>query len=175
MIIWEIFWFFLPAGAANMAPVFASKVPWLQNWGAPMDFGKSFRGKRILGDNKTWRGIFFGTLIAMLVGLIQHRVITNSIEPTGLIVAASAALGFGALMGDAFFSFLKRQRDIPSGQSWIPFDQIDYIIGGLIFVFPFFSDELSIGFAFATILLYASLHFIVSYIGYLTGFKKKPI
>jgi CDP-2,3-bis-(O-geranylgeranyl)-sn-glycerol synthase len=175
MTLWEVFWFFLPAGAANMAPILATRIPWARNWRTPLDFGRSFRGRRILGDNKTWRGLVVGTLVAVGVGLLQYRVIASSSESTGFIIAASAALGFGALAGDAFFSFLKRQRGIPAGHAWIPFDQIDYILGGLIMVYPFIPNELTVGIAIATLFMYTSLHFIVSYIGYLTGFKEKPV
>jgi hypothetical protein len=35
-------WFFLPAGVANAAPVFANKIPVLNRWKTPMDFGKSY-------------------------------------------------------------------------------------------------------------------------------------
>ena len=57
-------WIFLPAGAANAAPVWANKIRWLKDWQAPLDFGKTFRGKRLFGQNKTWRGLFFGCLAA---------------------------------------------------------------------------------------------------------------
>ena len=67
---WAAFWFFLPAGIANMSPVLASRISWLKSWDTPLDFGKSFRGKPIFGKNKTWRGIVFGTLSAIIVGFI---------------------------------------------------------------------------------------------------------
>jgi CDP-diglyceride synthetase len=87
--LWEIFWFFLPAGIANMSPVLANKIPGINQWKTPLDFGKSWRGKRIFGNNKTWRGLIFGTLIASLVGLIQYRVIASSSESTIFIITAT--------------------------------------------------------------------------------------
>ena len=42
-------------------------------------------------------------------------------------------LGLGALLGDLVKSFFKRKIGIKSGEPWIIFDQIDYVIGGLIF------------------------------------------
>ena len=53
-------WFFLPAGLANAAPVFASRIPKSEKLALPLDFGKSFRGKRIFGENKTFRGLLAG-------------------------------------------------------------------------------------------------------------------
>ena len=47
--------FFLPAGIANAAPVFANKIPIVKNWQAPLDMGITWRGQPLLGKNKTWR------------------------------------------------------------------------------------------------------------------------
>ena len=55
---------FLPAGIANAVPVLVKKVPGLSKLKAPIDGGISFRGKRLLGANKTWRGLISGTLVA---------------------------------------------------------------------------------------------------------------
>jgi hypothetical protein len=49
-------WFFLPAGLANAAPVFANKIPGSEWLAVPIDGGKHFRGKRITGNHKTIRG-----------------------------------------------------------------------------------------------------------------------
>lgn len=44
--------FFLPAGLSNMAPVLINKVPVINRWNTPLDFGKSYKGERILGKTK---------------------------------------------------------------------------------------------------------------------------
>lgn len=170
---WAAFWFFLPAGIANAAPVFACRLPILKHWNTPIDFGKTWRGQPIFGTNKTWRGLVFGTLIAALVGLLQYRVITSSVESTSFILLSTAALGFGALAGDAIESFFKRQAGVKPGERWFPFDQIDYIIGGLLAV-SFFVN-LSVGDMLRIGLLYFGLHIVFSYIGFLIGLKKAPI
>lgn len=170
---WAAFWFFLPAGIANAAPLFACRLPGLKHWNTPIDFGKTYRGKPLFGTNKTWRGLIFGTCIAALVGFIQYRVVTYSVESTYFILLSTAALGFGALAGDAIESFFKRQVGVKPGDKWFPFDQIDYIIGGLLAVAPFVS--LSLGDILRVGILYFGLHIVFSYIGYLIGFKKSPI
>ncbi|MCA9331321.1 CDP-archaeol synthase [Candidatus Saccharibacteria bacterium] len=170
---WAAFWFFLPAGIANAAPLFACRLPILKDWNTPIDLGKTWRGKPIFGANKTWRGLLFGTFVAALVGLLQYRVITSSVESTFFIVISTAALGFGALAGDAVESFFKRQIGVKPGDKWFPFDQIDYIIGGLLAVSPFVS--LQIDDVLRVLVIYFGLHLITSYIGYLIGFKKTPI
>jgi CDP-2,3-bis-(O-geranylgeranyl)-sn-glycerol synthase len=169
----QAFLFFLPAGIANAAPVFANRIPWLRRYKQPLDFGKHYRGRRIFGANKTWRGLLFGTVMGGVTSLlISYYFVPNSAD-AWYIFWVGASLGFGALVGDAVESFFKRQRDVPPGKSWFPFDQIDYIIGGLIFVYPLtlIPPILMAG----ILILYFGLHIVVSYLGFLTGFKKYPI
>ncbi len=173
--------FFLPAGVANASPVFANKIPLLNRWNTPLDFGLSWRGKRVFGDNKSLRGVVFGTLIGAITGgLIQslhpdfvNEVLATSFVPALNLVILGGALGLGSLVGDAVESFFKRRTGIKPGHSWFPFDQIDYIIGGLIFVSPFVRlDVQLIGSVF---LIYFGLHLVFSYIGYLLHLKDRPI
>ena len=42
---------------------------------------------------------------------------------------------FGALIGDIIESFFKRRVGIERGKNWIPFDQLDFILGVLFFSF----------------------------------------
>ena len=41
----------------------------------------------------------------------------------------------GALLGDIIESFFKRRIGKSRGENWIPFDQIDFILGVLFFTF----------------------------------------
>ncbi len=164
--------FFLPAGVANATPVFANKIPLLNKWQTPMDFGLAWRHKRLLGSNKTWRGVVTGTIIAGLTGLLLYPL-TNSGQSRWEIFGLSLLMGFGALLGDAIESFIKRQRGVPAGHSWFPFDQIDYIIGGLLLISPF--ADLSLATTALIFVTYFALHLIVAYLAFLTGFKDKPI
>ncbi len=172
MSIFEAVLFFLPAGAGNMAPVLVAKMPVLSKWKTPIDFGKSWRGIRIFGNNKTWRGLASGTLAGAFVALVfqQTNLYDTSLLQTALM---GAALGFGALVGDAVESFFKRRLRIESGNSWFPFDQTDYIIGGLLFVAPL--KHLELRDVITIFISYFLLHLLSSYIGYLLKFKSKPI
>ena len=40
------------------------------------------------------------------------------------------------MCGDAAKSFIKRRIGIATGQSWIPADQLDFILGALLFAWP---------------------------------------
>jgi CDP-2,3-bis-(O-geranylgeranyl)-sn-glycerol synthase len=162
--------FFLPAGIANMFPVFSNKIPVLRDWNTPLDFGKTWRGKRIFGPHKTWRGLVSGTVMGTLVGMIIFGALVNA---TREIILLSALMSAGALVGDAVESFFKRQRGVASGKPWFPFDQTDYIIGGLLFTLPF--GVLPAWLVIWVFIMYFGLHLISSYIGYLLGFKDAPI
>jgi CDP-2,3-bis-(O-geranylgeranyl)-sn-glycerol synthase len=172
---------FLPAAIANAAPVFANKIPGFNRWDTPIDVGKSYRGKRVLGDNKTWRGLCSGTIAGMLTGLAVYFIYPGLVQrfeiaplvPVLDMAIIGAALGFGALLGDTVESFFKRQRNVSSGSSWFPFDQTDYILGGLLFVWPVI--HLSLRQAIAIFVAYFSLHLVGSYIGYLLKLKDRPI
>lgn len=164
--------FFLPAGVANMSPVLVNKIPYINQWHTPIDFGKSFRGKRIFGDNKTWRGLIIGSLMGGITAVLVSKLNANTVG-TLAPFWTGFALGAGALLGDAIESFFKRLRGVKPGQPWFPFDQIDYIIGGLLAVYIFMPLQLWV--VITIFIVYFGLHLAVAYLAYLLGLKKTPI
>jgi CDP-2,3-bis-(O-geranylgeranyl)-sn-glycerol synthase len=182
----EIFlalWFFLPAGIANMMPIFVAHLPSLKRFDTPIDFGRTYRGKRIFGAHKTWRGLAAGVIFGTLTLWLQQLAVahlgflanwTHQVDydqlPT-LIVGPLFAIG--ALGGDAIESFFKRQRGIAPGRGWFPFDQTDYIIGGAIMTAPFVA--LSLPQYVWLLVIWLAVHLIASAIGYLIGVKERPI
>lgn len=175
MTILAALWLFLPAGIANMAPVLVNKIPLVNQWNTPMDFNASWRGVRVFGPHKTWRGLLSGVVFASLFAALQYFVYSPYVTSLTQAMLLGGLLGFGALLGDAIASFFKRQRRLPSGAPWVPVDQTDYIVGGLLVSYPLISSWLSIGGFIAIILIYTGLHFLMSYIGYRLGFKSQPI
>ena len=175
-------WFFLPAGAANLVPVFAAHLPGLRNWNAPIDNNLSYRGKRLFGKSKTWRGIVSGVLVAVIVFWLQKRLSTHlgsfsayleAVNYSHLSYWLGALLGFGALAGDTIESFFKRQLAVESGKSWFPFDQLDYIIGGIIL--SLLVTRLPLAIYVWIIVVWFVAHLVFSYIGYRLHLKKTPI
>ncbi len=174
-------WFFLPAGVANASPVIANKIPILKLWKTPLDFGKSFKGERIFGQNKTWRGLLFGAFAGGVTASITYLIYPESINyvsvytfmPIFDMFIVGAALGFGALLGDAIESFIKRRFGVKPGESWFPFDQIDYIIGGIIFATPFVI--LSLKTNVIILVTWFCAHLFWSYVAYKLKLKDKPI
>jgi len=147
-IILQSLWLILPAYIANGCAA-------LLGGGTPIDFGKNYKdGKRILGDGKTWRGLILGTLFGMIGGFglsIAAKIITpteynfiafEKLDFTGfpIMIPILFSICFGALFGDMVKSFFKRRCGIERGKDWLPFDQIDFIIGVLFlsFIVSFF-------------------------------------
>ncbi|MCA9326942.1 CDP-archaeol synthase [Candidatus Saccharibacteria bacterium] len=185
-ILHELFfalWFFLPAGIANMMPIFAARWPVMKTWDAPIDFGKTYRGHRVFGTHKTWRGLIVGIVFATLTLALQVWLVrevpfladvTDQVDYSTLpILVLGPLFGFGALAGDCIESFFKRQRGTSPGDGWFPFDQTDYIIGGALATMPFVT--LSIPQYLTLIVIWLVVHVVASYIGYTLGVKEKPI
>jgi CDP-2,3-bis-(O-geranylgeranyl)-sn-glycerol synthase len=176
-------WFFLPAGVANMSPIFVARIPVLNKFNQPIDVGKTLRGVPIFGPHKTWRGLASGVLAGVIVLWLQQLAYTNyqwavnisdGLDYNSLpIILLGALLGFGALTGDMIKSFFKRRVGQQSGDSWFPFDQLDYIAGGLL------ASSIVVRLEFAQyvwiVSLWFLLHLLSSYIGYQLYLKDKPI
>ena len=134
----QAFWLILPAYIANASAL-------LLGGGLSIDFGKKWSdGNRLLGDGKTWRGLFVGTFIGMTAGFgfsviskfalnIDFPIKINDFTGFPLMIPILFSLCFGALVGDILESFFKRRIGKNRGENWIPFDQIDFIFGVLFF------------------------------------------
>jgi CDP-2,3-bis-(O-geranylgeranyl)-sn-glycerol synthase len=176
-------WFMLPAAYANGAPIFASRLPGLRNWNTRLDFGKNYRGAPIFGPHKTWRGLVSGMVVATLVLWLEQLAATSggwTQAFTGGLDYASfptlimgPLLGLGALGGDAVESFFKRRHGTEAGQSWFPYDQLDYIIGALLVSLPFVILTLR-QYVFI-IVIWFGLHLAATYVGWRLGLKDQPI
>ena len=159
----------LPAYFANMAPVIVKKINFLKN---PIDFGKTINNMPVFGKNKTFRGLFFGVLFAVVITYIQFILNDNGIFLSLAIADYSnwlligLLMGFGAIIGDLAESFVKRRLSFKSGGSFFPFDQIDFVIGALIFIYPLV--KLSITKIAIIILLSIVLHIIVNHVAFYT-------
>jgi CDP-2,3-bis-(O-geranylgeranyl)-sn-glycerol synthase len=137
-IILQAFWIVIPIYVANASAV-------IVGGGTPIDFGKKWRdGRRILGNGKTWRGLFSGTFLGMTAGfcLVIGAKYLNAygysylgltdFEGFPIMILILFSLCFGALFGDIVESFFKRRIGKDRGQDWIPYDQLDFLVGALV-------------------------------------------
>jgi CDP-2,3-bis-(O-geranylgeranyl)-sn-glycerol synthase len=182
MLLFAI-WIFLPAGIANASPVFAGRFKWLHPLLTPIDSGKRFRGRMLFGTHKTWAGLILACLSGTVIGALQWLAYSLfgpwdflrevSIYNSSTAIFFGFALGLGAIIGDLVRSFFKRQFGIQSGGTWFPFDQIDYVIGGLLFSRLFLS--VTIAQYIVIFCIWFLLHPITNIIGWRLGIRERPI
>ncbi len=168
-------YFILPAYFANMcATIFAKiKVPFT---GKNFPLGQPINEK-LFGSHKTWRGFYAGYLGALVILVGQFYLQKNGIvSPTLLdyqninLFLYAFLFGVGAIAGDTIKSFFKRRIGIRPGQPWPPFDQLDFVIGALVFMAPFYWlpwQNLLVIFLITPI-----LHLLVNVFAYFLGLKK---
>ena len=169
-------WAMLPAYVPNNAAVLAGG-------GRPIDGGREWGDRRLLGDGKTWRGTAVGTLagVALAAGL---NVVG---EPIGAAAgfslptfppAAALGLAAGAMGGDIAASFLKRRSGRERGAAFPGLDQLDFVVGAVVLAFV-----IAPGWTRATftpgvlvVVLVATpiLHIGTNIIAYLIGAKTEP-
>jgi len=154
-----------------------------------MDFGKSWKGKRILGDGKTWRGFFGGALSGAVLGfiLIGLSSLLDSEDTWGYgelpgAACAVLSLSFGSMLGDSAGSFVKRRLQIGRGEKAPVLDQYNFVLGAILMVLAFqsgwFIDHYIDGNGIFGLVLFLIvvplLHRGVNIIGYKLGKKDVP-
>jgi len=127
MSILYALWLIFPAYVANASAV-------IFGGGKPIDFGKTWRGKPILGEGKTWRGLAGGIFSGIAAGTIMNMIYPSFGEGMESLTILFA-LSLGALVGDMAESFLKRRLGRRRGEPWPVADQIDFLLGALLFSF----------------------------------------
>ena len=165
----------LPAFVANMAPVVAARLHILPHLATPIDAGRLWRGKPLLGAHKTWRGVVAAVAGAIGVTLLQYSVLPPIYIAPGAYATLLAAALFGAwvgvlvMAGDALGSVIKRQLGYGSGAPLVPLDQIDYIVLFIVGTLPFVHWT----FTSAAVLIVVTcvLNLTVNALAYVTGIK----
>jgi CDP-2,3-bis-(O-geranylgeranyl)-sn-glycerol synthase len=151
--------FIFPAYCANAAPV-------LGGGGKPMDFGKEFTdGKRIFGANKTFRGFFVGLGIGAAVGVMECVAF-------GFPWLFAVLIPLGALLGDLTGAFFKRRLNIAPGGLLPVVDQIDFVVGALVFSLPLM--VINWGTTITVLLITPPIHLFTNFLAYKLKLKKNP-
>ena len=153
-------YFILPAYCANAAPV-------LFGGGTPIDFNKTFLdGKPIFGSHKTIRGFFAGLIVGTLVGFVQNTAFQFN-------VLLGFVLSLGALVGDLFDSFVKRRLGFPPGSSFPIADQLDFVVGALLFslLVPPLPDLPRI---LIVLIVTPPIHLLTNFLAFRLGVKSTP-
>jgi len=124
-------WVMLPAYVPNNAAV-------LSGGGRPIDGGRTLGGRRLLGDGKTWRGTFVGWAAGVILALVLRQVRAPASDLLGVALpdfplAVVVALPLGAMAGDIGASFLKRRTGRERGAPFPGVDQLDFVVGAILF------------------------------------------
>lgn len=178
MLILKAFYFCLPAYLANMSPVIINKIGILKFLNKPIDAGKVWAGKPILGKGKTWRGLVAGVIVAVAVAWLQKILAyyhpLSAINIVDFDQVSFFLFGFlgglGAMLGDTVKSFFKRRAGIASGKAWPVFDQLDFVAGYFIFVYLLAQPPVEI--IVTAFLITLILHPLTNIIGYALKIKK---
>lgn len=158
-LIIEAVKFIFPAYCANAIPV-------ITGGGYPIDFGKNFfDGKPIFGKNKTLPGFFYGLVVGTVVGLVEGIVF-------GYPLLFGLVLSLGALLGDLTGAFVKRRLGLAPGDMLPVIDQVDFIVGAI--VFSFFVVNSSWELILVVLIITPPIHLLTNFAAYKLGFKSNP-
>jgi CDP-2,3-bis-(O-geranylgeranyl)-sn-glycerol synthase len=115
-------------------------------------------------------GFAAGILAAVVTTFLQSRIgWENALVAPEPWLALGLRFGLGAMAGDTAKSFVKRRAGIAAGRPWIPWDQIDFVLGALALVWGVAAlswvDLLTI------IVLSVVGHVLVNHLGYRIGIR----
>jgi CDP-2,3-bis-(O-geranylgeranyl)-sn-glycerol synthase len=180
VLLWlvQALWLMLPAYVANASAV---KL----GGGTPMDFGKVLKdGRRVFGPGKTWRGFALGGLAGLIVGGLLHALATAAGAGVTDFGAGSAwlltcaGLAWGALLGDAVKSFVKRRLGKERGAPWLGPDQLDFVLGAWLCALLLNPAALlaavTLPVALIALLVTPALHLGTNWLGHRFGQKEVP-
>ena len=169
MIFLELLAFMLPCYVANAAPV-------LVGGGARLDCGiKLGDGMGLFGKTKTIQGfaggIAAGVIASGLISLLWPGLLFGNRE---VLFLSGSMLAVGALVGDAGGSFIKRRMGVKPGMHSRVLDQMDFVVGALVFAYPFAKGAYTVpNIAFILVISYL-LHVGTNLIANRAGLKKVP-
>ena len=179
-------WLLLPVLGAPVAhgPVLSGDL--LPVLARPLDLGLTLRGRRVFGDNKTWRGALVMGTGTVAASAALHRSswfcdrLPEPVRDAGPW-RYGPLLALGVVGGELPNSFLKRQLGIkPGHQRWTPggvtlvvFDQADFVLGVWLALLPVYRMPWrDVVRAFATV---AAIHMGINVIGYAMGARDRPV
>jgi CDP-2,3-bis-(O-geranylgeranyl)-sn-glycerol synthase len=152
----------------------------------PLDGGATIGSRRVLGDNKTWRGALFMVAGPALAALALTRwpafrdALPDAVADSPPLLWG-ALVGLGVVVGELPNSFLKRRLDIAPGTqrrtgggiALIALDQADLVPGVWLCLAPIYVLPLLTG--LVAIVAVSAAHLLVNVIGYAIGARTSPL
>ena len=186
-LLLQLLWLAGPLILTGFVHLAVLKNDWLPGLRrAPLDFGATWRGRRLFGANKTWRGAvimivgtaLFAAAIARVNAAWLHWPVAVEFAQTHPL-AWGALLGCGYIVGELPNSFAKRQLGIApgamgsglSGRIFWVMDQLDSLAGMLLFVSPVWQPPWPLVALLVAVMLVA--HPIGAWVMVLAGLKDR--
>jgi CDP-2,3-bis-(O-geranylgeranyl)-sn-glycerol synthase len=177
---------FLPILGAPLAHAPVLRFDLLKTLKKPLDGGRTLQGRRVLGENKTWRGALVMLAGVEVAALALDRVPAYRTRlPPGVRRAGptttGALLGLAAVAGEFPNSFAKRRLGIragshargPAGVALSLIDQADFVLAAWPLLAPLHRmTPREVAAVFATV---ATIHVPINLIGYAFGARDTPI
>ncbi|MDO8481325.1 MAG: CDP-2,3-bis-(O-geranylgeranyl)-sn-glycerol synthase [Nanoarchaeota archaeon] len=180
LLIAQAIYLLMPAYFANMAPVIAMRAGLLKGLAEPLDGGRKFSdGRALFGSHKTYRGLVCAVLAGMLIALIQSFLLRFaffaplSVLPYDFPFLIGFLLGLGAILGDLVKSFFKRRVNLASGRPWVPFDQIDFVLGAYVLLSLFYSAFLTASLFWTSLAVSFLLHVLTNHTAFWLGVRRE--
>ncbi len=174
-VLVESIWLILPAYAGNgLVPIFRKYCR------HPIDGGRHLGKNRLFGDGKTWEGFFIGIIIVIFIALVEQLAfpfLPWDMSPVALVIfpmnmVTGILLGFGAMLGDLFGSFIKRRLGIDRGRPTFFIDQEFFVIFALLFAGT--ASFIKYQWIIFLLIITPIIHWIANLIGYFLGVTRRP-
>lgn len=177
---------FLPVLGAALAHAPVLALDLLRPLKRPLDGGATFRGKRLFGANKTWRGALVMTSgVTLATLLLSHWGWWWGRLPADLRAAGALPYGLllslGVVIGELPNSFLKRQLGVAPGRQRRDalgvllsiYDQADFVPVVWLLLLPIWAmAPWQAAFAFVVV---AAVHMAINVVGFAIGAREAPI
>lgn len=161
------------------------RFDWLRVLRRPIDLGLTFRGERVFGDSKTWRGLVIAVVGCIIGAALQKYVLGACAGRLALldyetldVFAFGAAMGGTAIVGELPNSFVKRRLRIAPGATtrgplsvlFYIWDQIDLLSLSLPALSFWVHVDLKL--VLTSVIVGLMLHPLTSLVGYAMGARR---
>ena len=161
------------------------RLDWLRVLKRPIDGGATWRGRRVFGDGKTWRGVIIAVVGSIAAVAIQKHVVGEHVGSIAVVdyarvnvIALGAAMGGGAMLGELPNSFVKRRLGIARGATatgptsvfFYVWDQVDLLTTTWPLLLPWVRPSALV--VVASFLVAMAMHPFIALVGYLVGARR---
>lgn len=185
LAILQVLYLFAPLVAAAAVAGVVLRLNVAPGLARAVDGGKTWRGRRVLGDGKTWRGVIVAVVVCVAGAAVQRYVVGDRVGDVALVdyqatnvFLFGTAMGGGAMLGELPNSFVKRRLGIARGETtrgalsvlFYVWDQVDLLTTALPLVAFWAAPTLTL--VATSVAVALCLHPLLSLVGYAVGARK---